>query len=428
MLTIKSIHGYLKQFNWLLINSLLFLVPLVFTTSTNEGYEFPKTYLVYIGGLTIIFVFILQILIQKQKIVFPNRYILLFLGIYFISMLFSVHKYTSIWGYYSRFNGGLISVLILFGIYITLVNSYSELKLRRLIYPVLATTVPIVLYAFLQYLNFNISSNDVTRIYSTLGQANWLAGFLVMTLPLTLIYSLRTNTKFKVIWITLFIGGFATLWLTYSLSGFIGFITALVSIKILYIKALKANAHLLLITGLICITIMLAFPGIFKSRLNDVYIDITRSISTIKKVYAIGTEDKRISDTGSIRLNVIKGTWNLIISNPKTFLIGTGPETFPYEFQKYRPKELNLTSEWDFVLNKPHNYYLELWSQIGLLGLVSYLVLIGTTITKENKLLLPTLIGFYLTNFFGWPTIATALLFWVFLAMLDSKKVELVRS
>ena len=80
---------------------------------------------------------------------------------------------------------------------------------------------------------------------------------------------------------------------------------------------------------------------------------------------------------------------------------------------------VNFHAEWDFILNKPHNYYIETLVETGILGLLSYLVVLVLPFRRKNKLLIPGLLGFYVTNFFGWPTVFTSLVFWVFLGFTE---------
>ena len=119
-----------------------------------------------------------------------------------------------------------------------------------------------------------------------------------------------------------------------------------------------------------------------------------------------------------------KSTVDLIFSSPKIFLIGAGPETFPYVFQKFRESSLNYSSEWSYILNKPHNYYLEVFSEKGIIGLLIYLYVVIYTLRSKNFLLTPALFGFYITNIFSWPTVSTSLVFWIMLAYLNSLEYE----
>jgi O-antigen ligase len=154
--------------------------------------------------------------------------------------------------------------------------------------------------------------------------------------------------------------------------------------------------------------------GIFSAKIHDSLQDFTKAITT--RFVAQAAPDYKVSDTGFIRTGIWAGTRDLIFASPKNFLIGTGPETFPYYFQFFRPTELNFSSEWNFILNKPHNYFLEIWAETGLLGLlaqVMLLIYVFKTKSTDSKMFV---LVFVVTNFFGWPTVATSLLFWIFLA------------
>ena len=139
-----------------------------------------------------------------------------------------------------------------------------------------------------------------------------------------------------------------------------------------------------------------------------------------KKVYAQDTY--QVSDPGFIRLELWKSTLDLITSSPKVFLIGTGLETYPYDFQPYRNLKLNYSSEWDYVFNKPHNYYLEVAVETGVIGLASFGFLVVWVLKKSSYNLIPSIAGFLITNFFGWPVVSTSLLFWFLLSLAEVKQ------
>ena len=59
------------------------------------------------------------------------------------------------------------------------------------------------------------------------------------------------------------------------------------------------------------------------------------------------------------------------------------------------------------------------FSEKGIIGLLIYLYIIIYTLKLRNPLLTPSLLGFYITNIFSWPTVSTALVFWIMLAYLN---------
>jgi putative inorganic carbon (HCO3(-)) transporter len=82
-----------------------------------------------------------------------------------------------------------------------------------------------------------------------------------------------------------------------------------------------------------------------------------------------------ISESGDIRKVVWRGAVEIWRHYP---LFGTGPETFAYSYYWFRPREHNDLSEWDFLYNKAHNEYLNYAATTGTIGLVAYLLLIGS--------------------------------------------------
>lgn len=398
----------------IVLHLIIFFTPLLFVSNTNELYEFPKTIYLYFAGTALILISAI-IALKKKKIVFPDVLPTLFVIIYAISTLFSSHLYTSVWGYFTRFNGGLISVIILFGIYLSIKNSDESNNMEGYVKTALLTLIPIGALGIFQHFT------GIVRVYSTLGQPNWLAAYLSMLIPIVLHFAL-INSKSKIYWSFIYLISFSCLWFTYSLSGILGFLVSLAVLVSLNIKQIKKQLKYLGLMAFLSLLIGVLNLGVFSQRIEDIYIDVAKLTSTLFRAYATGSNN--LSDPGFIRIGLWKGTLDLATSSPKVFIIGTGPETFPYAFQKFRPVSLNFSSEWDFIFNKPHNYYLEMFSQIGSVGLVVYLLIFFKIFRQKNGYLVPGLSAFFVTNIFGWPTAAASLLFWVFLAFLFKGRSE----
>ena len=381
--------------------SLGFFTPLVFSNFTAEAYEFPKMTSVYIVGSTIVFLWLLlRLLFGGKKVVFPGKEILLYLGIISLSTLFSSHSYTSVWGYYSRFNGGLVSFLIFFGIYLVGINFIDGKKAETLKDLICLSVFPVSLYGIFQIFEQN-------RISSTLGQPNWLAAYLVFLLPLLIDRILKADENLKkYFWTTTFLIAFINLWFAHSLSGLVGLAAGLVFLTI------KFRRKVLNRWGLLAVFVFIIFSvfniSFFKERISDAL-----TLSTDPQSY-------NVSDPGLIRLGLWKGSIRMAFSSPKNFLLGTGPETFPYQFPFFREDFLNYSSEWDFILNKPHNYYLEILVESGVVALVIYFLIMVRALKTKDTFLAAGLVGFYATNIFGWPTVCTSLLFWLWLVLIKT--------
>ena len=73
------------------------------------------------------------------------------------------------------------------------------------------------------------------------------------------------------------------------------------------------------------------------------------------------------------RLFMYKNEIPLILDHP---ILGTGPGTFIYAFTRYRPPQ--RTNFWNYA----HNDYLQIASEIGLIGLTFFLIFVIISLAK----------------------------------------------
>ncbi|KKP47954.1 MAG: hypothetical protein UR39_C0002G0057 [Candidatus Woesebacteria bacterium GW2011_GWA1_33_30] len=241
-----------------------------------------------------------------------------------------------------------------------------------------------------------------TRVFSTLGQPNWLAAILVALIPITWAYSMKhiAYSLFSILF-------FVTLLFTGSRSGLLSFgIEFIIFWGFIFYK----NKFKFVKGFLILNFSFLILFFIFSSPFTDY-----RSLITVSSGPALevgGTE------SGTIRKYVWLGAFNVFRSHP---ILGTGPETFAFSFPVYKPMEHNLTSEWDFIYNKAHNEFLNYLANTGILGFLSYLVIITFTLyvllKSKRYEFLTGYVGILITNFFGFSVVPVSLLFFLFPAM-----------
>jgi len=139
----------------------------------------------------------------RQKVIFKKTPLdiplILFLAANLISFAFSIDKNMSLFGYYSRFNGGLFSLLAYSLLYWAFVSNLSGEEAFKIITRcLLPSTLIVSLYAILQHFGIdkNIWVQDVqNRVFSTLGQPNWLAAFLTAVMPITWVFILKGETE-----------------------------------------------------------------------------------------------------------------------------------------------------------------------------------------------------------------------------------------
>src|SRR4030042_4919171 len=91
---------------------LLFSTPLTFLPITSELFEFNKIILTYIFTLFIFSLWTIRMIVERKVILrrtLIDLPLIIFLLSQTLSTLISVDSRSSLLGYYSRFNGGLLS-------------------------------------------------------------------------------------------------------------------------------------------------------------------------------------------------------------------------------------------------------------------------------------------------------------------------------
>ena len=218
--------------------ALVFFVPLIFTPWNFELFEFNKMVLVYFFTILIGISWIVKMILQKKIILkktFFDIPLILFLTSQIISTVFSIDPHTSIFGYYSRFNGGLLSLLSYLILYWGLVSNLNPKKTNSLVKIALGGGLLVSIYGIAQH--FGIDKDywvqDVQRrIFSTLGQPNWLAAYLNVLIFLSLTRTSSEESSSNTIRgvspapisYLLFSIFYTTLLFTKSRSGFLGFV------------------------------------------------------------------------------------------------------------------------------------------------------------------------------------------------------------
>ena len=362
---------------------LFLLVPLSLFPTTSEIFEFNKIIITY--ALT---VFILASwttrMVTAKKIIFRRSIldvpILLFLASQVASSYLSIDPRTSLFGYYSRFNGGLTSLFSYAILYWAYVSNMTAKESKNSLIALLASSYIVSVYAFLQRLGVDRSvwdQNVQERVFSTFGQPNWLAAWIVAIIPLTWAYTIFnfqfsiSNLKNKRFLLSLgiFILLFLTLLFTKSRSGLLGFLTAYASFWGILFLIKKGEKKVIKVFALITSTILLA-SLVVGTALTPSFRELTVKKSAVRSQSVAGEGG---TESGKIRKIVWKGAIDIWRAYP---IFGTGVETFAFAYPTFRPAEHNLVSEWEFIYNKAHNEYLNYLATTGTIGFTTYLLLV----------------------------------------------------
>lgn len=302
--------------------------------------------------------------------------IALFFGSQLVSAIFSIDPHVSWFGYYSRFNGGMWSIISYVLLYYAFISHKFDIK--KILHITLASAAVVALYGVAERMGIDkhLWVQDVqNRVFSTLGQPNWLAAYLVALIPLTMALGIQ-----KAHYFLLSILFFVVLLFTRSRSGLLGLAVAdLVFWSLIFIRNRSALKKPFILIHIAFALIM--FINGTNIPLIDTYLRPAQGDTLQKPPEQSGPAlESGGTESGTIRKYVWQGAINAWKSTTKTLLIGTGTETFAFAFYQHRPVEHNQTSEWDFLYNKAHNEYLNYLATTGVFGLGSYLLFIGAFI------------------------------------------------
>ena len=441
---------------YLSFHALFFFVPLILCPLNFELFEYNKMMLTYTICIVICTAWVLKMLSEKRFYIRKTPLdipVLFFLASQIISTFFSIDPHTSIFGFYSRSHGGILSTICYILLYYALVSNIqsrksrlrqgfggqatvnlrpmfrsresqkSKLETLSLLKTVLFSAALVAVYGILQHPSPLFKENGVwrgidhqhwiqdveLRVFSTIGQPNWLAAYLGMLIPIAIAFMLVTQinadkkadkrrfTGPKVFYLILASLFYLCLLFTNSRAGAAGsFIALLAFFGLLFLKYLKEKstvfskqnltflATLLLTFGFLTFVsgnfLLQRFVGVLPFSKKTVKEQPQESPTgftqipptTVSPLPALSIS---MGETRKIRNIVWKGAIEIFKHYP---LFGSGVETFAYSYYQFRPQEHNLTTEWDFLYNKAHNEYLNFLATTGIVGLTTYLLIIFT--------------------------------------------------
>jgi O-antigen ligase len=394
---------------------LFFLTPLLMYSKTSEIFEFNKIIFIYIMTVLIVSAWLIKMVYSSNKTI-PRSIFFWIVGCFLLtqilSTLFSIDQHTSIYGYYGRFNGGLLSIIAYLLLFFVFVCEFSLDLFMKLLRVSLLSSLAVMLWGLPGKFGHDLSCGIFTgsftnscwtdqfrpeeRMFSTLGQPNWLGAYLAIHFFIGMYFYFKKVAAEKGKKIKEHLMDLPSLlFLTYLTFNFIFILftrskTALVAVGVGIVGfsifcavefIIKRSFGIYLIKkGVFIIGLCVLSVLIFKtgSAQIDSWLtfskDTRTTISNIQKPSSAVPSSSGVTDSFDIRKIVWKGAWELTKDYP---LFGTGVETFAYSYYFARPVEHNYTSEWDFLYNKAHNEYLNYLATTGFLGGGTYLVMIG---------------------------------------------------
>lgn len=388
------------------------MLPFVVLPVNSELFEFNKMLFIYIITSLIVCLWVLRCLQENTLIIKKTPFdvpLILFLGSQIMSTLFSIDQHTSFFGYYGRFNGGLLSTMVYIVLYygfVTHITENIQTVIRTIFKISMVSSLFVVLWGLPGRFNHDLSCllftskfdntcwtaqfRPAERMFSTLGQPNWLGAYLSITFFISffLLFSSVTK-KSRLLSFAGILFSYIGILLSRSRSSLASLIPGVIAFGIFYLfltikkhhwlsplrrKTAAFTIGALLLVTFICqtgIPQLDTFLSLSFLNRNDSKTALSTTPPPAKPslVYVGG-----VTESLDIRKIVWKGALELGIQYP---LFGTGVETFGYAYYSVRPQSHNMTSEWDYLYNKAHNEYLNLLATTGWIGLGTFLTVLA---------------------------------------------------
>ncbi|MGE5559275.1 MAG: O-antigen ligase family protein [Bacillota bacterium] len=288
-----------------------------------------------------------------------------FIGLGCLWIIFSDYTMAAVnafYGHHYQHTGLMTVIFCMVFLCLPLICLKTEDDIQHGINALLLGGVPVAAIGVLQYLGLNLLPrgtwyfDNLFRSYSTMGNPNWFATYLLFLLPLALYKFLRGNSK---IWLLLSALIFASLLATLSRGAWV----ALACLSICTLICFRKHYVKLALACGLCIAVVLSLLPLH----NWMLLKRMASISRESDLAVRGKVEARIPGRGylySTGERIAMWKWMLKVL-PKYWFKGAGLDSLPYIQGAGKAPSI-----------KAHNIYLDLAVTMGIPGLIAYLALL----------------------------------------------------
>ncbi len=424
------------------VYSLVFLVPLFVLPFSFEIYEFSKQYLIFFLVAIGFVAWLSKMIFVDKEIRFRktplNIFVLLFLFISVISVFLSVDKNFSLFGFYGRFSNGLIGLLLMGLFYFLITNNsktktqapegvYEESTNEGNIVPLLEPDSLINVFLWSVFLTTLITYFSVFGLWQKISTS--LPSFMLQKTFNPISGSLEGLSMLLSVVMTLVIGKMVI--------GSKGekrtnskFLTVLLIAMVVLMAIIDFNpSWLVLIISLILFLIFSLATRVFKQDVNRLLLPIIFILISVTFLFVNNLDQWTGIALAKEQVLGQSISWqtasNGITSSFQNFFLGSGIGTWSYDFSKFKPSEFNNTVWWQIRFDRAGSYFSELLATTGVLGLISYSLIIIMFflvfwVLREKRELFPYMMTFtalVVTQFVYYQNTILSFTFWLILGL-----------
>jgi len=348
------------------LKSLLIIVPLfankyVYNFRVNQETGLKLFIIILIAVWLVKIINSEKYFLQKTKLDLP---LILFSILLVLSLFMSKTKMVSLRDFIIFF-----SYILIFFLVTNNLNTKTDFNSFIHLFFIISSLISI--YTMIQYYGIDPYLSDLHSLTSTIGQKNWISNYLAMIFPIVFSYFLLAQSQknrilyfllLSILYATLMICQSRGIWISISLTVILAIY---IIIKFKFYQIFKRNKKwlVLLIITLMIITVIYSTDN-----------PLNKSAITVPQ-RALSTFDEQDPSINT-RLLIWKTTFEMIKDMP---IFGFGIGTFKMNYLNYQAKFLRgnpeYTKYWSNA-KESHNEYLQMWGELGIIGLGIFIVII----------------------------------------------------
>jgi putative inorganic carbon (HCO3(-)) transporter len=372
----------------ILIWSITAVYPFIVIPGPMDFFRGPRY--VYLATVALIGIYVLckEKTKQKHPVFIPLGLFLLFV---FLSAVLSLDISTGFIGSPMRYTGWTTYVFCA----VLFLLAYAYGKYETIFKPMIYAAIIVAVIGVLQFYGINFVPREYyeSSAYSTMGNTNWLATYLVIILPAAvLLYLLNNERKMLMASGILFAG----LLVSVTRGAWIAFFVTFVIICVYFVLQKKGYRNLIKVVLVLALVTIILLPA------NDGLI--------YKRAFSIPeTIDSALKNEGKAGSNRVE-IWNktLIIAQDN-LLLGVGPDQLAIEMKS------------GGIMDKAHNIYLEILATMGLPALLAYLAFMAFFLRRWRNeagfIFFIIIVTYLLQGFFNNDVIMVMPIFWIIMGL-----------
>jgi|GEM_PF-7012095 len=423
----------MKKAIFILLTAAVFLTPLIILPLTIDYYHPPKELFIQTIVILCLALWLIQGIKQETIEITPSNvypFLLVFCAITGLSLIWAPSRYLGLRDYSQVLTYAAVFFLCLNMV----VRQKDAVAIAKYAFAagVISAAYALVEYFGIDFIKYpGVNFPDWRfKLYSTFGNPDFLANYLIMIFPVGVAFYISAKGALsKTLFLISLAIVFYAILAAFSLGAILGLLAAAAFGVFLFImenirlKKLIEHRHIVFDIAILIIAlgiISTSFPSILHKAKSS-------------PAWRAGLENRRMP---------YKTAYRMIRDHP---ILGVGVGNFKYRFPEYRGKMLAAQQRYfdPIVLDRErhlhvHNDLIQIWAETGILGFIS-IILMFFLICKngvftyfalfeyKKKLfvlgLLCSITAFLVHSALSFPmhVVPCALLFWVFLALLEAQ-------